>query len=207
LTATWRLAQSLVPDKILLVLGDEIEDEAGNALDGEWTGEADSFPSGNGAAGGDFSFRINVLPGDVDGTTSVDVLDTLFARLRVGQQEGQPDYGLQFDVDGDGQIDVFDVLFVRLRVGQTTPPGEPLQAGQSAPAAPITAAAIDAWFVADPMPFPSSTSDASRWRKWKQTADARRFTPLDSLLGISDPVAFALIGVHRRASAVGSQRR
>jgi len=37
---------------------------AGPLLDGDWTTGA-AFPSGNGAAGGDFKFRLNVLPGDL----------------------------------------------------------------------------------------------------------------------------------------------
>ena len=64
-TATWTLAQPLRNDKVLL----DLDGDAGGVnaaaalLDGDWT-TAGTFPSGDGAAGGDFKFRFNVLPGD-----------------------------------------------------------------------------------------------------------------------------------------------
>ena len=49
-------------------------------LDGEWANASagESYPSGNGTAGGDFSFRINLLGGDVSGDGQINALDLSF---------------------------------------------------------------------------------------------------------------------------------
>ena len=47
----------------------------GAALDGEFTTTTSNFPSGDGTAGGDFNFRFNILPGDVDQNGVVTGLD------------------------------------------------------------------------------------------------------------------------------------
>jgi hypothetical protein len=78
-TATWTLARPLRGDKVLLDLDGDAGGasaptgpggEAGAALDGEWTNGTGSgaaaYPSGDGAAGGDFEFRLNALSGDAD---------------------------------------------------------------------------------------------------------------------------------------------
>ena len=85
--ATWTLSQNLSRDKLLLDLdgstANAVVDMAGNRLDGDWVNPTwsppsaptggDAWPSGDGTAGGDFQFRINVLPGDInqDGTVNV----------------------------------------------------------------------------------------------------------------------------------------
>ena len=93
--ATWTLSQNLVRDKLLVDLdgstANAVVDVAGNRLDGDWVNPTwsppsapsggDAWPSGDGTAGGDFQFRINVLPGDVnqDGTVNVADLAVLAA--------------------------------------------------------------------------------------------------------------------------------
>ena len=91
-TATWTLATSgISSDKLLLDLdaepGSGVTDTNGNRLDGDWTnppsggiGGADTFPSGNGSAGGDFRFRVNVVGGDVNRNGSVGGTDTSLVR-------------------------------------------------------------------------------------------------------------------------------
>ena len=85
-TATWTLPQSIGADKLMLALNadgsDPIHDAAGNHLDGEWTNPTSTtstsgsvYPSGNGTAGGNFDFRFNVLPGDANQDSVVDVTD------------------------------------------------------------------------------------------------------------------------------------
>ncbi|MAE65993.1 MAG: hypothetical protein CMJ18_17110 [Phycisphaeraceae bacterium] len=67
LTATWRFDRDLADvDGYRLTLGDAVVDLAGNALDGEWT-DGVSTVSGDGVAGGAFTFAFNVLAGDTDG--------------------------------------------------------------------------------------------------------------------------------------------
>ena len=96
--ATWTLSQNLSRDKLLVDLdgstANAVVDMAGNRLDGEWVNPTwsppsaptggDAWPSGDGTAGGDFQFRLNVLPGDVnqDGTVSVQDLAVLAANYR-----------------------------------------------------------------------------------------------------------------------------
>ena len=71
MTATWRFDDLVPNDQYVLALDDAVTDVAGNRLDGEWLnpqmrseGTSDFFPSGNGQAGGDFSFVMTLLAGD-----------------------------------------------------------------------------------------------------------------------------------------------
>ena len=128
--ATWTLSQNLVRDKLLVDLdgstADAVVDVAGNRLDGNWVNPTwsppsapaggDAWPSGDGTAGCDFQFRINVLPGDVnqDGTVNVMDLAILAANYRkslTGWANG--------DFNCDGLVDVSDlaVLAANYRLG------------------------------------------------------------------------------------------
>src|SRR6185436_3134419 len=60
-TGTWTLTNPIVNDKVNLFVDDALV----GGLDGEWT-TAQAYPSGNGTAGGDFTFRLNVLRGDAN---------------------------------------------------------------------------------------------------------------------------------------------
>jgi hypothetical protein len=131
--ATWTLAGPLRADKLLLELSDDIHDESFKPLDGNWASGASSFPSGNGLIDSDdrFTFRINVLPGDVDGDAEVtrrDLLDVLF-RLSATAESGR--YDPRLDVTGDGLIDIEDLRGLVQRLGVTLPNGDPVEAGGS----------------------------------------------------------------------------
>jgi hypothetical protein len=148
-TGTWTLGANLNPDKLLLSLNSSaatgVRDAAGNALDGEWdnptgTGDpsSDTFPSGNGSAGGHFRFRVNVLPGDTSGNNRVffeDLTDTLF---RIGANTSSPRYRPRNDVDGSGAILLGDQLAIIPRFFNTLPGGNPAVPPFLAPA-PIAA--------------------------------------------------------------------
>ncbi|ELP30330.1 protein containing Cadherin domain protein [Rhodopirellula baltica SWK14] len=121
------------------VLSDGIWDASGNPLDGEWTNDVEpaSGKSGNGIAGGDFEFRLNVLPGDVDkgsGTVNGAVFDNVVntsdenaiedpsvinAQLFDGtSRAAAPNYDATFDLNGNGLVStVFDVPAVESRIG------------------------------------------------------------------------------------------
>jgi len=70
-----------------------VVDRSGNRLDGDWTNSTwtppsapvggDTWPSGDGTAGGDFQFRFNVLPGDADqsGTVNFSDLNTVLTTI------------------------------------------------------------------------------------------------------------------------------
>ena len=138
-TATWTLPQAIGPDKLLLQLNADgsnpIEDESGNRLDGDWTNptstsdnrELHSFPSGDGTAGGDFLFRFNVVPGDVDANNGVNLGRLpLWIGQNSGRFPGSGGYDIRYDVDGNGGINLGDALLVRARLGYVLPSAEPV---------------------------------------------------------------------------------
>ena len=149
-TATWTLTGPLGRDRVLLDLDGDAAGGgppaggaagAGGLLDGEWSNGAGAFPSGDGSAGGDFEFRLNVLPGDVDRNGRVDALDLYQVRQRLltsttNAGAGTYRYGVFHDVTGDGRIDSLDLLTVRRGQYQSLPSGEPSGADQPPPAPP-----------------------------------------------------------------------
>ena len=122
-TATWTLTGTLSVDKLLLQLSDRVN-AGGLALDGETGNPADAtLPSGNGNAGGDFTFRFNTLPADAsgDGTTDVADLGILGANFN---QTGRA--GRTGDFTGDGTADVADLGILGANFNQTLPEGQPI---------------------------------------------------------------------------------
>ena len=166
--ATWTISQNLSRDKLLVDLdgstANAVADTAGNRLDGDWVNPTwsppspptggDAWPSGDGTAGGDFQFRINVLPGDInqDGTVNVQDLAILAANYRkslTGWANG--------DLNCDGVVDVMDlaVLAANYRLGLPVP--EPVPA---APALPVGQPAKP-MAAATPVVLSSSTTNGS----------------------------------------------
>ena len=116
--ATWTLAASIGTDRLTLDLdGDSAGAVVGAAtgvrLDGEWADAADAFPSGDGAAGGDFRFRINVLRGDANRNGVVDPTDLLNVRRALGATPASSNYSPFADLDGNGRVNVIDFLLAR----------------------------------------------------------------------------------------------
>ena len=123
--ATWSLSAVIGPDKLYIALPGSgttpVADVAGNLLDGEWTnptsysqaGATDTFPSGNGVAGGDFAFRFDVLPGDSTGGSlgKVNVADIAQTKRRSSLPETVSSY--RSDFDGNGLINVADIAYVK----------------------------------------------------------------------------------------------
>lgn len=129
-TAVWTLSEPLSADKLLLQLAaggpDPIRNAAGSRLDGDWIHSSSVFPSGNGISGGDFLFRLNVLPGNVDQTDSTGVFDTIKTRNKQFTQIGDPNYSPFYDVNGSGGINIQDTILVRNHQFTTLPAGEPV---------------------------------------------------------------------------------
>ena len=130
-TATWTFTSALTVDKWLIDLSADVTDSGGSALDGDWTnppalGETgDSFPSGDGVAGGAFRFRFNVVPGGVMQTgqvQSTDVINTRNAQFRHTLMAG---YSAFLDVDSSGAIQSTDLVQVRNRQFTSLPNNEP----------------------------------------------------------------------------------
>jgi hypothetical protein len=123
--ATWTLGAAPGNDRLKFALSG-VTDAAGNALDGEWTDAASTFPSGNGSAGGAFGFAVNVLPGDTDGDGVVGFVDFNQLLANYGKT-GVP--LLNGDVDADGVVGFVD--FNLLLSGY----GRPLTAAPLSPSA------------------------------------------------------------------------
>jgi len=152
-TATWTLDPAdldpltggILPDRLQLLLSDDVTDVADKALDGDWDNPtsttdpaSDTFPSGNTLAGGDFAFDFNVLPGDVNQNGSVDGDDVLAVRNAQFAVEPSP----LLDVNGDGSVLGNDVILVRNR--QVTDLPDP-----PAPSDSITPDIVDQLFTSE----------------------------------------------------------
>jgi hypothetical protein len=124
-TAIWTFSQPITADKLLLTLDDSVTDRAGNALDGEWLGTADIMPSGNGLEGGDFSYRLNVLPGDLDHDGTVNLFDLVYVQSHLGTTANTSGYDALADYDGSGTTTMLDRTAVLNHLFSSLPPGEP----------------------------------------------------------------------------------
>ena len=135
-TATWRLASNLAANRVRLELRSGgtagVTDALGRALDGEWVDNADSFPSGNGAPGGNFVFSFNVLPGNAHAAgaavnrTTVNVFDLAAVRAAYGSAvtsggQATPRFSVYADLNGDGRVNAIDLMVVRKNLRGTLP--------------------------------------------------------------------------------------
>jgi hypothetical protein len=134
--ATWTLADPVVSDRLQLDLDGNgarpVRNFGANALDGEWANNS-STVSGNGTAGGDFEFKFNVQPADVNNSTTVALSDQTAILTHVGQSTTSPGYSAKYDIDGSGTIDVGDSLAALARVLQSLPTGSPAGTNNDAP--------------------------------------------------------------------------
>ncbi|MEM6314938.1 MAG: hypothetical protein AAF743_12670, partial [Planctomycetota bacterium] len=124
--ATWLLDRPITADRLRMALdATSISAADGQSLDGEWI-DGQNGPSGDGVAGGNFEYRLDVLPGDANRSGSVDIFDAfgirsrLFTNLATGGA-----YALEYDLDGNGMIDIFDAFAIRSRLFTSLPTEEP----------------------------------------------------------------------------------
>ena len=121
-------------DKLVVHVNDTAKDLAGNALDGEWTNGVSTFANmGNGTPGGDFNFRVNVLPGDsrqdgqnlgqFDGVLGTDVIKVRNAQFLTTTDAAYSPFD---DVNGSGNVSGVDVVAVRNRQFTGLPAGNPV---------------------------------------------------------------------------------
>jgi subtilisin-like proprotein convertase family protein len=115
--ATWDFDRPLSLNKYVVSLAGAVADVAANALDGEWTNGVSRFASGDGAAGGQFAFRFNVVPGDVDGSGKVTLDEAGLVRSKVGRLVSSLGYFYRLDVDGSGGITFAESGRTRLLLG------------------------------------------------------------------------------------------
>ncbi len=122
LDASWRWSNPLPSDSYRLVLADEVTDEAGNRLDGEW-GSRSSAKSGNSLPGGDLDLDFSLVAGDADGSGRTDAADlaaVLDAPAAVGEETRghlgdtasplPPDPALMIATLGDSDADGTDEI-------------------------------------------------------------------------------------------------
>ena len=136
--ATWTLANPFAEDERLhLDLdgdgSDPVQDLHGNVLDGDWYDELSVYNSGNGSAGGDFEFRLNVLQGDHYTTGIVDYYDYYSTYFSVGKSTTDPGYDPMYDSNGNGLIDTSDVQAVIGNLFSSLPVGTPIGVISDAP--------------------------------------------------------------------------
>jgi RHS repeat-associated protein len=137
-TAVWTLQEPISQDKLLLDLDadgiDPVRDvDESNLLDGEWTNGVSAYPSGNGTAGGDFEFRLNLLPGDADASGTVGTADTGAIEGNLSATTGTAGYQARYDLDGNGIIEQTDANAAQARAGHTMPAGDPAGMTDDAP--------------------------------------------------------------------------
>ena len=145
-TAVWGLAAPVTNDRLRLVL-----DDAGiGGLDGEWfnplpvTPAGDAYPSGDGVAGGDFNFRVNVLGGDATQDGVVNALDLSFIKQRLNRTATNPGsggavYSVFGDITADGTINALDLSAAKQRLNRRLPADEPAATALLFGRAPISA--------------------------------------------------------------------
>ena len=123
--ATWTFP-ALDADKLQIQLVDTVASVAtGLMLDGEYEDAIGQTVSGDSVPGGDFLFRVNILPGDVNQDTFVrseDISATIGPLLT---EAGEPGYGPLFDINGDAAVRFDDLSLVVAHFLEGLPEGEP----------------------------------------------------------------------------------
>jgi len=146
---TIQLAVPIFADALILSVSDQITDAAGNALDGEWQ-DTVSLQSGNGTAGGQFNFRIDILAGDVDDSGGVNLSGDVVAAFG---QNGLVVTSLAeayFDVDASGGVNLSGDVLAIFGFNGTTLPTAPTApdlsgGGFAASSSPGWPSSVDAW--------------------------------------------------------------
>jgi hypothetical protein len=125
-TAVWTFAQPLPLDNLLVNVNGSgsgaVKDRSGNPLDGALQGSAS-----------DFHEAFTVVPGDVNGSAAVNVMDVVKTRMAQFTTTTSANYSPYYDVNGSGAVDIFDTI--KVRNGQFTMAPDGLPAPYAFPAA------------------------------------------------------------------------
>jgi hypothetical protein len=130
--ATWVYRSSLPLNKYLLSIPSAAVTSvaSGQALDGEFiNGSGALLPSGDAVAGGNFNFRFNILPGDVDQTGVVTGTDGGNVRQHFLQFTTTAGYKPLYDTYGKGAITGIDLMTVQGALLSTLPATDPVAPG------------------------------------------------------------------------------
>jgi probable HAF family extracellular repeat protein len=118
-SATWQIDGPLPRGATTLLLFDRVTDVFGNALDGEWA-DGVSVRSGDGLPGGPFAFHLNLLPGDANQDGSVNLIDAIGVRDRMGSVPALD--GSFYDFDRNGVINRGDIAILARNLFAQVPP-------------------------------------------------------------------------------------
>lgn len=129
--AIWQLEFPLDIGRYELHLGDDLTDSDDLNFDGEWSDNS-SVKSGDGQPGGEFRFAFSILPGDVDGDGTVDILDAIEMRNLLGVSSTDPAYSARYDIDARGSVDMADVRIAMVRAFDVLP-SEPSASAAAVP--------------------------------------------------------------------------
>jgi uncharacterized repeat protein (TIGR03803 family) len=135
-TATWTLSSAITADKLAIDLSGSVENSLGMELNGAWTDGTSTYPSGNGTAGTAFLFDFNVLPGDVNQSGAVNILDAAATLNLAGTSTSTSGYSIFMDVTGSGAINILDAAQVLNLAGTSLPSETPaivVVAGNASP--------------------------------------------------------------------------
>lgn len=122
--ATWRFTGLLENDNYAITLSDAITDTEGYRLDGEWKNPVSTtttnlsvshFPSGDGHAGGNFSFVFTMLAGDANQDNQVGYSPDYSIWSSHYYQHGGFTIG---DFDGNGVVDSADIVLFYSNLGR-----------------------------------------------------------------------------------------
>ncbi len=125
-TATIQFSTPIETDKLLIMIDEEFADIDGNLLDGEWTDNVTTQPSGDGNVGGNFLFHFDVLVGDVNRDGQVRANDGQVAFGKLFSSAGEIDYLAEADINGNGQIRANDGQMIFSHLFDELPAGEPV---------------------------------------------------------------------------------
>ena len=135
--ATWIFSAPLAPNSYSVEIDGDgvapVKNLYGAALDGEWTTSASTFPSGNAAAGGDFTFAFRVLVGDANQSNTVDYYDYLNAVAKNGLTTTSTGYAPLYDFNGSGDHSTADANEASSRMWAAYPSGTPVGTSNDAP--------------------------------------------------------------------------
>jgi hypothetical protein len=105
-------------------------------LDGEWVDGTDAYPSGDGTAGGDFNFRINIRRGDANQDGSVNALDLGQVKAKLNSSATNPGsgatgYSVFADLNAGGSINALDLGIAKANRDRPSPPA--IEPGATSP--------------------------------------------------------------------------
>ncbi|MEO8268694.1 MAG: lamin tail domain-containing protein, partial [Aureliella sp.] len=139
--ATLELAAPLEFGKFRIAVDQSVTDESGNALDGD----------ANGAAGGIFDRRFNVVPGDTNNSGTVSAADVAGYGISFGQAVTSATFNPRANWNGEGGVTAADVAVYGANFGRNVAsladPGAAFGgAGGAAKASAVSYSAVDGFF-------------------------------------------------------------